>query len=572
MAWDLTLTRGECENIIDDLLSMHEITTLDDELREEFINIGMTMTTTVDFENYVRTYLDLLNTETKSLAITTDLQLDSFFDVVTNAFEYTFECVDSVPVHKLPGWTAQNVGVSATSANKYAVLILSPKYDITVSFSYYHRIALTLDYFEISLVDSADANFKDTDILWTSKPSSGVINNSVKEGDISVAIKRGEHLAIVYAKLGSRPPDDGEVAEFYNLQISIPNRDTGGAGMSKGIYLGVSKPAQVVLTPSNIGKYFTITPVSNNLIFTQDAGDNYFYPEPMEDYNYFQMRFTALKDIVLDVTYNCSVIDTASLFVISNGVFNSENTGGYGEGTGRTTIKQGDFLQVTLSLATVDARNDIILFKLSAIEAGSSVARKVKKIYVGVKTEVPVGETVSNVALTKDKFNELFADDVGGGSTHKWISQIDNAGNIKWCPDNLGKHNINSMSFFKAKQDMTLSFDYNYTTELNYDKVSISIGDLTSGSTFTPVTIIANALSGVDGSSSWSGNIKKGQYLRLAYSKDSSGNAANESVCVENFKATYTAQTGTTLKEIARKVKKAYIGVNGVARLCYSSE
>ena len=59
-----------------------------------------------------------------------------------------------------------------------------------------------------------------------------------------------------------------------------------------------------------------------------------------------------------------------------------------------------------------------------------------------------------------------------------------------------------------------------------------------------------------------------GQQITLTYSKDSSQDKNNDIGKIYNIVVKYTGQvqTGTENKQVARKIKQLYIGVNGVAR------
>lgn len=187
------------------------------------------------------------------------------------------------------------------------------------------------------------------------------------------------------------------------------------------------------------------------------------------------------------------------------------------------------------------------------------VARKVKNIYVGVETEVPIYETVeTTVTITPDNISTYF--DVTN-STYYFAG----SGNV-FTATNLGVNSTTATTVLKLKQDVTnLSFQYQYVTEANYDKFTIKIGS----------TTVLNAVSGTTTGANLTtynaGDLTAGTILTFSYSKDSSQSASGEVVLFKNltFTTEMTTQIGSEVKQIARKIKKGYVGVGGVARPCW---
>ena len=109
---------------------------------------------------------------------------------------------------------------------------------------------------------------------------------------------------------------------------------------------------------------------------------------------------------------------------------------------------------------------------------------------------------------------------------------------------------------------MQLSFNYSYSSEANYDKFSLTIAG----------TVIENGVSGATTNKSWSGQLSKGQVISFAYQKDSSRQDNDDKCTFSGMQVTITelVQIGTVQKKVARKIKKAYMGVGGVARPCWS--
>jgi hypothetical protein len=80
-------------------------------------------------------------------------------------------------------------------------------------------------------------------------------------------------------------------------------------------------------------------------------------------------------------------------------------------------------------------------------------------------------------------------------------------------------------------------------------------------------------VSGTTTSKSWSGSITKGTTITFKYDKDGSTNMYDDKCTFSNMVCTYTGQTitGYESKSVARKIRKAYIGIGGVARPCWGS-
>lgn len=102
-----------------------------------------------------------------------------------------------------------------------------------------------------------------------------------------------------------------------------------------------------------------------------------------------------------------------------------------------------------------------------------------------------------------------------------------------------------------------VSFNYSVSSESGWDKLTITVKG----------TTIANAISG-SSSSSWSGSLSKGDVISLIYSKDGSASSGNDCGTLSNISITTSVKTqiDSELKEVARKIKKAYIGIGDIAR------
>lgn len=188
-----------------------------------------------------------------------------------------------------------------------------------------------------------------------------------------------------------------------------------------------------------------------------------------------------------------------------------------------------------------------------------------QKVYIGVPvTTVSGGTTVSITAsnistyFTVSNGSYYFA---GSGST--------------FTTNNGGVKSSTATTTLTAKQAGTLSFNYSYSSEANYDKFTLKVAGVT----------IESAVSGATTNKSWSGAISVGDVIEFTYAKDSSQDA-NDDRCTFSGMQLLLTGTGTSstknnvaklvnniyigVSGVARKVKKAYVGVGNVARLFWA--
>jgi hypothetical protein len=186
----------------------------------------------------------------------------------------------------------------------------------------------------------------------------------------------------------------------------------------------------------------------------------------------------------------------------------------------------------------------------------NGVAKKIKKGYVGVTANVPIYEEQDVTATINtnnilDFFTETIRQPyhfVGDGSV--------------FTTNNGGVNGSEAMTKLEAKYDMDISFNYSYSSEKSYDKFTLVV----AGNT------IENEVSGETTNKSWSGKLTKGQTILFTYKKDGSGDKNDDKCTFSNMVVSTKkiVQVGTEQKEIARRIKKAYIGIGGVARPCWS--
>ena len=186
-----------------------------------------------------------------------------------------------------------------------------------------------------------------------------------------------------------------------------------------------------------------------------------------------------------------------------------------------------------------------------------SLARKVTKMYLGIPTDFPIySEETRTVAITADNIADYF--NVTNGSSYYFAGSGDT-----FTSNNAGVNSSTATTVLTAKQDISaLSFNYSYSSEASYDKFTLKVAG----------TTVENAVSGATTSKSYSGSLTAGQTIEFTYAKDSS-QSKNDDKCTFSameVTATVRTQTGTETKSVARKIKKAYIGIGGVARPCFS--
>ena len=209
-----------------------------------------------------------------------------------------------------------------------------------------------------------------------------------------------------------------------------------------------------------------------------------------------------------------------------------------------------------------------------------------KAIYVGAKTNVPIyKETTAVRELNKDTASGYFSIEYPndyGMTLDTYASSNYGITGIQFNASNIGVNSSTSGVKLTALVDINVALVLcAYTTETSYDKITLSV----AGST---------VINGVSGNSSeaayWDGAISAGDVIEFKYVKDSSQSASGEkaywAIICEPTTITTTEITGYEDKDIARavkkmyigvdgmarKVKKAYIGVGGVAKLFYAAE
>ena len=178
-------------------------------------------------------------------------------------------------------------------------------------------------------------------------------------------------------------------------------------------------------------------------------------------------------------------------------------------------------------------------------------ARKVKKGYIGVVTDIPIYNTTT-ATITSSNISTYFT--VTNG-TYYFVGYSDG----RFESNNNDEDDTGATSIWKAKNTITnMSFNWSVDSESGYDKFTITVGDI----------VAVDGQSG-EKSGSWSGSLAAGKTIELKYSKDSSNSVGNDAGIIKDISITIQTQTGTETRSVARKIKKAYIGVGGKARPCF---
>ena len=278
----------------------------------------------------------------------------------------------------------------------------------------------------------------------------------------------------------------------------------------KNCYIGIKEGfEEVMINNSNLTDYFD---VSNDLYgFIWNDTDNAFVSNNSGiQSSTATSTWTALYNLN-NVNFNYSYssessYDKFTLIIAGNTIANAVS--------GNTTIKSwsgnlsaGDTIQLIYSKDSSQNSNDdkCKIYDINFLYEGENckdVARKIKKVYIGIPIEI----LTNNINI--DSSNILSCFDVSNNPYAFIWNDTDNA----FVSSNIGVDSSTASSNWTALHDCTLSFDYSYSSESGYDKFTLII----AGNT------IANAVSGNTTIKSWSGNLSAGDTIQLTYTKDSS--------------------------------------------------
>lgn len=184
-------------------------------------------------------------------------------------------------------------------------------------------------------------------------------------------------------------------------------------------------------------------------------------------------------------------------------------------------------------------------------------AKKIQKGYIGVPTRIPIYETTGEkVTITVDNISKYFT------VTNSTYYFKGNSGT--WTSNNKAVNSSTAQTILTLKSDGKVSFNYSCSSESNYDKLTIT---MTIGGT---TTTRVNAVSGVK-SGSLSYDMSAGDSITFKYVKDSSA-SSNSDICTFSNLVHDTTQevlAGYEEKELAKRIRKAYVGVGGKAKLVH---
>lgn len=179
-------------------------------------------------------------------------------------------------------------------------------------------------------------------------------------------------------------------------------------------------------------------------------------------------------------------------------------------------------------------------------------ARKIRKGYIGVNMQIPVYAT-EDVSVTASNISDYF-------NVVNSPYYFAGSGNV-FSSNNQGVAGSKAVTMLGAKADMpNISFQYSWSTEANYDKFTLQVAGKN----------IENAVSGVSTTKTFTGSLAEGQVIMFQYEKDNSQDKNDDLCKFWDMAITTQVQTGSETRPIARKIKKAYIGIGGKARPCWS--
>lgn len=179
----------------------------------------------------------------------------------------------------------------------------------------------------------------------------------------------------------------------------------------------------------------------------------------------------------------------------------------------------------------------------------SNAAREVKHLYVGVNGSSPVygyqNKTV-NTQINWGNYPEFFSGTNPYGRTATSFSSTSGT--------------------YTATKNMTITINWKIYCSHSNPSDDISVY-LKVGSTYI---INYHQSSDYNKSGTWTGEIKSGQSIYIEIHHDNDGDSNGTFSLSAKYKRLEYVQTGVSTGVKARRVRKAYIGKNGVARQCFS--
>ena len=352
--------------------------------------------------------------------------------------------------------------------------------------------------------------------------------------------------------------------------------------MAKKAYIGVTTEVPIYETttetvqgsPVNINSYSTLKnyfTVENDDYYWFYFGSYFCSNNGGEDDSTAITWLTAKKDMTVSFSYSVSSESGWDKFTIIVGnTYVANEISGDTSNTYSGSISKGDIITFMYSKdgsysegtdcaevwgMTVTCPEEREIQTQVGTEI-KDVARKIKKGYIGINTEIPIyGTGATNVDITASNISNYFT--VSNGSYY-----FADDGSGEFTTTNGGVNSSMATTYLTAKANMTVSFTYSYSSEASYDKFTLAIAG----------TVIENAVSGSTTSKTYTGTLSAGQVIAFEYSKDTSQHSYNDECKFYDMTVTTTGQvqTGSEFKEVARRIKKAYIGIGGKARPCWN--
>lgn len=386
---------------------------------------------------------------------------------------------------------------------------------------------------------------------WTGKIS--------KDGTLSIVAT--ETNANVVSNVLPRAPEimGGIHCDLSNIQVSTPSMPSIARKITNA-YVGA--PGSVQITKDNIGTYFD-TPESVSVSWPSSSqcdiawfNSNSYSMSAKNDMN---ISFDYSLYRRLDIESYKFYINSELITTFGADVVNGKWSGTLSKGTALVFSVEsntgGDIQSVEPFVEFSGPHCTLYNIQISTPSI-SSVARKIKKAYIGVPTQIPIYEE-RETTTTKDVETLITPSNISNfftraGNSYTFVG--DSSG--KFTSINQGAHSTTAKSTWTAKKQIKkLTFSYKVSSESNYDKYSITVGG----------TIVANNISGNGSNQTYSGSLSSGGAIVLQYSKDGSTSSYDDCGTIWDIKVT-TAETVTT-------TEKVQVGTETkeVARLCYEA-
>lgn len=338
----------------------------------------------------------------------------------------------------------------------------------------------------------------------------------------------------------------------------------GVARKLKGGYIGVVTNAPTYTTATNL------TAGTINAWFTVTNGDPYsFAPTVIEtalgnrtawisenggyDGTIAQITLTAQDNIDISLYYSYSSEANYDKFSFSAGGYlvESDVSGTTTEKSWSGSLTAGQSLVFTyVKDGSQDGNDDRCYFMIDSVSKVSGysdrpVARKIKKIYMGVNENAPVYQlrhATSNGQLGANGIIPSQCFTVTNGSTYYFAL----SGN-QYVSNNGGINNTTAQTELTAIYDIpNIEFTYSYGSEKNYDCFSLKVAN----------TYIENEVSGPQTTKTYRGSLRAGESIVFTYDKDGSQHENGDQCTFSISQVSWLYPTGETT-------------THGVAKLCW---